>query len=248
MYCPLTSEQARLYEEVLESSRRELESSEGIARRGLILAVLTRLKQVCNHPAHYLGQTRPLAKRSGKLARLEELLEEVFARGESALVFTQYAEMGKLLKRHLCQAFACDMPFLHGGVPRPERDRLVKAFQESSRPQAFILSLKAGGTGLNLTRASHVFHYDRWWNPAVENQATDRAFRIGQTHNVMVHTFICGGTLEDRIDAMIESKTALAEEIVTSGEAFLTELPDNELCDFLRLKGTVVTDGEEGRR
>ncbi len=248
VYCPLTSEQARLYEEVLESSRRELESSEGIARRGLILAVLTRLKQVCNHPAHYLGQTRPLAKRSGKLARLEELLEEVFARGESALVFTQYAEMGKLLKRHLCQAFACDMPFLHGGVPRPERDRLVKAFQESSRPQAFILSLKAGGTGLNLTRASHVFHYDRWWNPAVENQATDRAFRIGQTHNVMVHTFICGGTLEDRIDAMIESKTALAEEIVTSGEAFLTELPDNELCDFLRLKGTVVTDGEEGRR
>jgi len=247
VYCPLTLEQARLYEEELEAFRRDVETSEGISRRGRILAVLTRLKQVCNHPAHYLGQTQALAKRSGKLARLEEMLEEVFARGESALVFTQYAEMGKLLKRHLCQTFACDMPFLHGGVPRHERDRLVQTFQEGAQPQAFILSLKAGGTGLNLTRASHVFHYDRWWNPAVEDQATDRAFRIGQTRNVMVHKFICGGTLEDRIDALIESKTALASEIVTSGEASLTELSNAELHDILRLNETVVTDEEDAR-
>jgi superfamily II DNA or RNA helicase len=235
VYCPLTVEQARLYEEVLEAFHRDLEGLDGVARRGRILAVLTRLKQVCNHPAHYLGEAQASAVRSGKLTRLEEMLEEVFARGESALVFTQYAAMGTLLKRRLCHAFASDMPFLHGGVPRKERDRLVQAYQASTQPLAFILSLKAGGTGLNLTRATHVFHYDRWWNPAVENQATDRAFRIGQTHNVMVHKFLCGGTLEERIDAMIESKTALADEIVSSGESFLTELSNTELHDVLRL-------------
>jgi len=236
VYCPLTREQVRLYEEVLEAFNRDIEHAEGVARRGQILAVLTRLKQVCNHPAHYLGEQGALAKRSGKLVRLEEMLEEVFARGESALVFTQYAEMGHLLKKRLCQAFACDMPFLHGGVTRKERDRLVQTFQESKQPLAFVLSLKAGGTGLNLTRARHVFHYDRWWNPAVENQATDRAFRIGQTHNVLVHKFICGGTLEERIDAMIENKIALANEIVTSGEAFLTELSNDELRNVLSLQ------------
>ena len=208
--------------------------------------MLTRLKQVCNHPAHYLGQTQALARRSGKLVRLEEMLEETFERGESALVFTQYAEMGALLKRHLCHVFAREMPFLYGGVPRKERDRMVQDFQESTQPSAFVLSLKAGGTGLNLTRATHVFHYDRWWNPAVENQATDRAFRIGQTHNVMVHKFVCGGTLEDRIDAMIESKMALADEIVTSGEAALTELSNEELRDILRLSDSAVAiDNEE---
>ena len=189
-----------------------------------------------------LRQTQALARRSGKLVRLEEMLEETFALGESALVFTQYAEMGKLLKRHLCQTFGREMPFLYGGVPRKERDLLVQTFQEAPEPLAFILSLKAGGTGLNLTRASHVFHFDRWWNPAVENQATDRAFRIGQTRNVMVHKFICGGTLEDRIDAMIEHKTALASEVITSGEAFLTELSNAELDDVLRLSETAVAD------
>lgn len=242
VFCPLTLEQARLYEEELESFQRELGQAEGIGRRGLILAVLTRLKQICNHPAHYLRQAQAPSRRSGKLLRLEEMLEEVFARGESALVFTQYAEMGGLLKRQLCQTFAREMPFLHGGVPRKERERLVQEFQESSGPLAFVLSLKAGGTGLNLTRATHVFHYDRWWNPAVENQATDRAFRIGQTRNVMVHKFICGGTLEERIDALIESKTALADEIVTSGETFLTELSDEALRDILKLSEAVVVD------
>lgn len=241
-YCPLTVEQARLYEEVLATFNRELEETDGASRRGLILAVLTRLKQVCNHPAHYLGETQVLARRSGKLMRLVEMLEEIFERGESALVFTQYAEMGILLKRHLCQAFARDMPFLYGGVPRKARDRMVQDFQETAQPLAFVLSLKAGGTGLNLTRATHVFHYDRWWNPAVENQATDRAFRIGQTRNVMVHKFICGGTLEDRIDAMIEQKTALADEIVTSGETALTELSNDAIRDVLRLSEAAVVD------
>ena len=245
VYCSLTLEQARLYQEVLDAFHREVEEAEGTARRGLILAVLTRLKQVCNHPANYLGETQTLAHRSGKLARLEEMLEEVFERGESALIFTQYAEMGALLKRHLCHAFARDVPFLYGGVARRERDRMVRDFQESTQPQAFVLSLKAGGTGLNLTRATHVFHYDRWWNPAVENQATDRAFRIGQTRKVMVHKFVCGGTLEDRIDAMIESKTALANEIVTSGEAFLTELSNEELHKVLSLSESAVADENE---
>ena len=233
--CPLTAEQARLYQEVLRAFERELEAAEGLARRGLILAVLTRLKQVCNHPVHYLGRGRVLRRRSGKLERLGEMLEEVFARGESALVFTQYAAMGALLKQHLCETFGREMPFLHGGVPRRARDQMVQRFQQAEEPLAFVLSLKAGGTGLNLTRASQVFHYDRWWNPAVENQATDRAFRIGQSREVLVHKFLCGGTLEDRIDAMITAKTALTDEIVTSGETFLTELSNRELRDVLQL-------------
>jgi SNF2 family DNA or RNA helicase len=245
VFCPLTLEQARLYRSELDTFQRDLEPCEGPERRGRILAVLTRLKQICNHPSNYLREPQAQPQRSGKLARLEDMLQEVFDRGESALVFTQYAEMGALLTRRLCQAFARDMPFLHGGVPRGERDRLVQRFQTSPQPLAFVLSLKAGGTGLNLTRATHVFHYDRWWNPAVENQATDRAYRIGQTHNVMVHKFICGGTLEERIDAMIESKTRLADEVVTSGEAFLTELSNDELRDVLKLSETAVMDDGE---
>lgn len=244
--CTLTREQAHLYEEVLEQFRRDAADAEGIARRGLILGVLTRLKQVCNHPAHYLGEPQAMARPSGKLQRLEEMLEEIFARGESALVFTQYAEMGVLLQQRLCETFGRDMPFLHGGVPRKTRDNMVRAFQEGVEPRAFVLSLKAGGIGLNLTRASHVFHYDRWWNPAVENQATDRAFRIGQTRDVMVHKFLCGGTLEERIDDMIAHKSALAAEIVTSGEQFLTELSDAELDQVLRLSETVIADVEVG--
>ena len=240
--CALTREQAQLYGEVLASFQRELAESEGIKRRGLILAVLTRLKQVCNHPAHYLTEPAPLARRSGKLKRLEEMLEEIFERGESALIFTQYAAMGELLQRHLQETFGCWTPFMHGAVPRQERDRLVREFQESAAPTAFVLSLKVGGIGLNLTRATHVFHYDRWWNPAVEDQATDRAYRIGQTRDVMVHKFICGGTLEERIDEMIEQKSALASEIVGGGEAFLTELSDTELDAILKLSETIIDD------
>lgn len=242
VYCPLTLEQAQLYRDALDSFRRDLAAAEGISRRGLILAVLTHLKQICNHPSNYLGEERAEPARSGKLTRLTEMLEEVFESGESALVFTQYAEMGRLLQRSLRRSFAVEMPFLHGGVPRRERDRMVEAFQNAAAPSAFILSLKAGGIGLNLTRATHVFHFDRWWNPAVENQATDRAFRIGQTRNVFVHKFICGGTLEDRIDRLIEEKTALAEAVIAHGEGGLTELSDTALQKLLELNQDLIEE------
>ena len=242
VYCPLTLEQAQLYRDVLDSFRRDLAAATGLSRRGLILAVLTHLKQVCNHPSNYLGEDRAEPGRSGKLTRLTEMLEEVFAAGESALVFTQYAEMGRLLQCSLRRTFAAEMPFLHGGVPRRERDRMVEAFQRAPAPSAFILSLKAGGMGLNLTRATHVFHFDRWWNPAVENQATDRAFRIGQRKNVFVHKFICGGTLEDRIDRMIGEKTALAEAVVAHGEGGLTELSDAAIQKLLELNRDLIEE------
>ncbi|MBO4288156.1 MAG: DEAD/DEAH box helicase, partial [Kiritimatiellae bacterium] len=242
VYCPLTLEQSQLYRDVLDSFRRDLAASEGISRRGLILAVLTHLKQVCNHPSNYLGEDRAEPGRSGKLTRLTEMLEEIFEAGESALVFTQYAEMGRLLQRSLRRSFAVEMPFLHGGVPRRERDRMVDAFQNAPTPSAFILSLKAGGMGLNLTRATHVFHFDRWWNPAVENQATDRAFRIGQTNNVFVHKFICGGTLEDRVDRLIEEKTELAEAVIAHGEGGLTELSDTALQKLLELNQDLIEE------
>ena len=177
------------------------------------------------------------------------MLEEVVASNERALVFTQFARMGTLLQQHLGQLFGFEPLFLHGGVPLQERDRMVEAFQSGTGPQVFVLSLRAGGTGLNLARANHVFHYDRWWNPAVENQATDRAFRIGQTRNVMVHKFICAGTLEDRIDAMITAKSAMAEEVVGTGESWLTELSDEELKATLALSpGTAVDEDEDETR
>ena len=243
VYCPLTREQATLYAAVLYELEAALDGVRGIARRGLVLATLTRLKQICNHPANYLGGESELGGRSGKLDRLGEMLEEVVAGGERALVFTQFARMGALLQRHIGQLFGVEPLFLHGGVPLHERDRMVAAFQAADGPPVFVLSLRAGGTGINLARANHVFHFDRWWNPAVENQATDRAFRIGQTRNVMVHKFICAGTLEDRIDAMIAAKSSLAEAVVGSGESWLTELSDEELKDALALApGTVVED------
>jgi len=241
VYCTLTREQASLYQGVLDELGAALKNgASGISRRGLVLASITRLKQVCNHPAHFLGEDGELGGRSGKLDRLREMLEEVVAAGEGALVFTQYAAMGTLLQRHLQQAFGCFVPFLHGGTPRAERDAQVAAFQAHAGAAVFVLSLKAGGTGINLTRANHVFHFDRWWNPAVENQATDRAFRIGQTRDVMVHKLVCGGTLEDRIEAMIREKTALADDLVASGESWLTELNDTDLRDALALAQDAV--------
>jgi hypothetical protein len=241
VYCTLTREQASLYQGVLDELGASLKNgAAGISRRGLVLASITRLKQVCNHPAHFLGEDGELGGRSGKLDRLREMVEEVVAAGEGALVFTQYAAMGKLLQRHLQQEFGCFVPFLHGGTPRAERDAQVAAFQAHAGAAVFVLSLKAGGIGINLTRANHVFHFDRWWNPAVENQATDRAFRIGQTRNVMVHKFVCGGTLEDRIEAMIREKSALADDLVASGESWLTELNDTDLRDALALAQDAV--------
>ncbi|UPT75599.1 MAG: DEAD/DEAH box helicase [Elusimicrobiota bacterium] len=243
VFCNLTREQASLYAAVGREAESSIEGVDGIKRRGLIIAALTRLKQICNHPAHFLGDDSVLEGRSGKLARLGEMLEEVLESGERALVFTQYAEMGKLLQSHLASVFGQEVLFLHGGVPRAQRDEMVAKFQDpGSGPSIFVLSLKAGGSGLNLTRATHVFHYDRWWNPAVENQATDRAHRIGQTSRVQVHKFVCAGTLEEKIDAMLERKKGVAERIVGAGEGWLTELSNAELREVFALSAEATGD------
>ncbi len=236
VYCSLTQEQAGLYEKTVQEALETLDRSDGIQRRGLVLSLLTRLKQICNHPAHYLKQDGPLTGRSGKLQRLTEMLEEALSVGDHALIFTQFVEMGTLLQRHLRDCLNTEVLFLHGGTSAAQRDQMVQAFQSEDGPAIFVLSLRAGGSGLNLTRANHVFHFDRWWNPAVENQATDRAFRIGQRRNVQVHKFVVAGTLEDRINDIIESKQALAESIVGSGENWLTELGAEELRDLLALR------------
>ncbi len=247
VYCNLTREQVTLYEAVvrdaLDGLRSENGARRGIRRRGLVLAMLTRLKQVCDHPALFLGDGSETGARSGKLNRLCEMLEEVLAVGDRALVFTQFAQMGHLLQQHLQDTFGQEVLFLYGGTPQRQRDRMLTRFQEDPKaPSVFVLSLKAGGTGLNLMRANHVFHYDRWWNPAVENQATDRAYRIGQTQNVQVHKYICPGTLEERIDMLIESKMALADNVVGAGEAWLTELNTDDLKDLIVLRAEAVED------
>jgi SNF2 family DNA or RNA helicase len=241
VFCTLTKEQASLYEAVARDAERTLDAADGIQRKGVVLATLSKLKQVCNHPAQFLGDNSSIPGRSGKLARLTEMLEEVLSVGERALVFSQFAEMGTILQRHLQETFGREVLFLHGGVPKGQRDRMVERFQsEDAGPPIFLLSLKAGGTGLNLTRASHVFHFDRWWNPAVENQATDRAFRIGQTRNVQVHKFVCAGTLEEQIDGMIERKQAVAETVVGTGEGWLTEMSNQELKHIFALRREAV--------
>ncbi|POX63414.1 ATP-dependent helicase [Streptomyces sp. Ru62] len=234
---PLTREQAALYEAVVRESMLAIETAQGMARRGLVLKLLGALKQICDHPALYLKEDpRPdrLAARSGKLALLDELLDTLLAEDGSALVFTQYVGMARLLTAHL-SARAIPVDLLHGGTPVPERERMVDRFQDGATP-VLVLSLKAAGTGLNLTRAGHVIHFDRWWNPAVEEQATDRAYRIGQTQPVQVHRLVTEGTVEDRIAEMLASKRALADAILGSGEAALTELTDRELSDLVSLR------------
>lgn len=239
--CNLTQEQASLYEAVVKEMMEKIEQAEGIERRGQILSTLMRLKQVCNHPAQFMSDGSALARRSGKLSRLEEMLEEVLAEGEKALIFTQFAEMGQLLRQYLQESLGREVLFLHGATPKKQRDQMVQRFQdEREGAPLFLLSLKAGGVGLNLTAANHVFHFDRWWNPAVENQATDRAFRIGQRRNVQVHKFVCVGTLEERIDAMIESKKELAENIIGNGENWLTEMSTVQLRDLFMLSREAV--------
>ncbi|MGW5490956.1 SNF2-related protein [Streptomyces olivaceoviridis] len=236
---PLTREQAALYEAVVRESMLAIETARGMARRGLVLKLLGALKQICDHPALYLKEDpRPdrLAARSGKLALLDELLDTLLAEDGSALVFTQYVGMARLLTAHL-SARAIPVGLLHGGTPVPERERMVDRFQDGGTP-VLVLSLKAAGTGLNLTRAGHVIHFDRWWNPAVEEQATDRAYRIGQTQPVQVHRLVTEGTVEDRIAEMLASKRALADAILGSGEAALTELTDRELSDLVSLRRT----------
>ncbi|MEG3626764.1 DEAD/DEAH box helicase [Streptomyces poriticola] len=244
---PLTREQAALYEAVVRESMQAIGTAEGMGRRGLVLKLLTSLKQICNHPALFLKEDRPqpgqvpggtdrLTARSGKLALLDELLDTVLAEEGSALVFTQYVGMARLITAHLT-ARAVPVDLLHGGTPVAERERMVDRFQEGATP-VLILSLKAAGTGLNLTRAGHVVHFDRWWNPAVEEQATDRAYRIGQTQPVQVHRLITEGTVEDRIAEMLQAKRALAEAVLGSGESALTELTDRELADLVSLRRT----------
>ncbi|MFI4853520.1 MAG: DEAD/DEAH box helicase [Phycisphaerales bacterium JB065] len=246
-FCRLTTEQAQMYEATVKEMLGEVERAEGIRRRGIVLTTLIRLKQICNHPTLLLKETDddevtlaegvPQASRSGKCIRLLEMVDEVISGGDQALVFTQFRQMGHLLSAMIRHTFDRDVLFLHGGVPQKQREKMVERFQKAdgSAP-IFLLSLKAGGVGLNLTAASHVFHFDRWWNPAVENQATDRAFRIGQKKTVNVHKFMVGGTLEERIDQMIESKVALAQDIIGAGEDWLTELSTAQLRDVLQLR------------
>jgi SNF2 family DNA or RNA helicase len=249
VYVPLTSEQATLYEatvrQAIDAIESVDESGSAMQRRGMVLAMLVKLKQICNHPAHYLKDGSALAGRSGKLDRLEEMLDEILAEGDRALIFTQFAEMGELLRARLGSQFTEETLFLHGGTPAKEREAMVRRFQASDGPRLFILSLKAGGVGLNLTEASHVFHFDRWWNPAVENQATDRAFRIGQLRNVQVHKFVCTGTLEERIDDLIDRKRALAENVLGAGESWLTELDTNQLRELVALRTEEVEESVE---
>lgn len=241
VYCRLTAEQATLYGAVLESMLPQIDAADFFTRKALIAATLVKLKQICNHPVNFLHDNSAIRGRSGKLARLAEMLAELQAEGRRALIFTQYTEMGQLLRRYLEDVLAVPVLFLHGRITKSSRDEMVRCFQEDEQaPHFFVLSLKAGGVGLNLTRADTVFHFDRWWNPAVENQATDRSFRIGQTQNVQVYKFICEGTIEERIDEMITSKQALADSIVGTGEAWLTELSVDELRSVLVLRAESI--------
>jgi SNF2-related domain/SNF2 Helicase protein/Helicase conserved C-terminal domain len=241
--CSLTREQASLYQAVVDDMLFKIDNSEGMERRGLVLATMTKLKQVCNHPAHLLRDGSRLGGRSGKLERIEQTLEEVLAAREKALLFTQFAEFGGLLRGHLAARFGREVLFLHGGVGKAARDEMVARFQSDApgSPVLFVLSLKAGGTGLTLTAANHVLHVDRWWNPAVEDQATDRAFRIGQTRSVQVRKLVCAGTVEEKVADMITQKRGLAAKIVGSGEGWLTELSTAELRKLVTLEeGAVV--------
>lgn len=244
-FCGLSVEQATLYQQLVEESLAQIESAEGVQRRGMILALLVKLKQICNHPAQYEKAATIDAQQSGKLLRLQEMLDEVIAEGDRALIFTQFAEWGKLLKPYLEKYLNKEVFFLYGSTSKQQREEMVDRFQHDPQgPPIMILSLKAGGTGLNLTRANHVFHFDRWWNPAVENQATDRVFRIGQKRNVLVHKFVCTGTLEEKINAMIESKKELAEQVVGAGEQWLTELDTDSLRNLLVLERDAVIEEE----
>lgn len=240
--CNLTAEQAALYRAVVDDMMAKIESSDGIERRGLVLATMTRLKQVCNHPAQLLHDGSALPGRSGKLERLEEIVDEVLAAGERALLFTQYAEFGGMLRGHLSARTGREVLLLHGGVGKAERDAMVTRFQSPEGPPLFVLSLKAGGTGLTLTAANHVVHVDRWWNPAVEDQATDRAFRIGQRRRVQVRKFVCAGTVEEKVAAMIADKRSLAQRVVGSGEQWVTELSTDTLRELFALEAGAVVE------
>jgi non-specific serine/threonine protein kinase len=246
VHCTLTVEQAALYRAVVRDvlhklDRRSGPGGRGIQRRGAVLASLSKLKQVCNHPAQFLKDSSRIEGRSGKVARLEEILDEVLAAGERALCFTQFAAFGALLQPYLERRLDREVLFLHGGVSRVERERLLARFAADDGPPVFLLSLRAGGTGLNLTAANHVIHLDRWWNPAVEDQATDRAFRIGQRRDVQVRRLVCAGTIEERIDDIIAGKRSLADLAISPGEGSFADLPDDVLADLM----TLTTEGSD---
>lgn len=245
-WAPLTPEQAGLYQAVVDNFLTTAAAATGMERRGLVLATLTRLKQVCNHPAHFLREGSVGGNgRSGKLDRFDELVDTLLESNERALVFTQYREMGTLLADHMGERLGFLVPFLHGGTTRMQRQRMVDSFQAQDGPAIQLISLRAGGTGLNLTAASRVIHYDRWWNPAVEDQATDRSWRIGQDKTVFVHKLVCRGTLEERIDSLLSEKRALADAVVGTDDSWLTELSTDELRDLLRLDPSAHANANE---
>jgi SNF2 family DNA or RNA helicase len=235
-FCPLTKLQAALYQKAVTDLAEALNNADGIQRRGLVLAAIMRFKQICNHPSQWLADGSWAPAASGKFARLRELTEEIAERQEKALIFTQFREMTEPLAAFLTTVFGRPGLVLHGGTAVARRRELVESFQRDNGPPFFILTVKAGGAGLNLTQAAHVIHFDRWWNPAVENQATDRAFRIGQKNKVLVHKFVCRGTIEERIDQVIEDKRSLSDELLEGGgEKMLTEMSNAELLDFVAL-------------
>lgn len=245
IYCNLSKEQASLYEVVVQDVVTQLEAAEGIQRQGLMLSTLMKLKQICNHPMQFLQDGSAFTpERSHKLERISEMLEEAMAQGDSVLVFTQFTEIGENLSRYLAKEKHYKTHYLHGGTPRNKRELMISDFQDpDTSPAVFILSLKAGGVGITLTQANHVFHFDRWWNPAVENQATDRAFRIGQKKNVFVHKFVTLGTLEERIDQMISDKQKMADSIVGNDESWLTKLDNQAFKELIALnKHSIMED------
>ena len=235
-YAPLSKKQVVLYRKVILDLENKLAEAEGIERCGLVLTSIMKLKQICNHPDQYMGQQTFALEDSGKFAMLKEICETIYEKRERVLIFTQFKEITEYLGDFLKSIFKTEGYVLHGGTPVKKRSEIVEAFQGEKYIPYIVLSVKAGGTGLNLTKANHVIHFDRWWNPAVENQATDRAFRIGQEKNVMVHKLVCTGTIEEKIDAMINSKKELAENVIGSGgEKWITELSNEELMSMLRL-------------
>jgi non-specific serine/threonine protein kinase len=241
-FCSLSRKQAALYQQAVEELARQLEDVDGMQRKGLVLAYLMRLKQICNHPSQWLGDGAWAEDDSGKFARLRDILEVIAARQEKVLIFTQFRETTAPIAAFAGSLFGRPGLVLHGETEIKKRKDLVRQFQEDESIPFFVLSLKAGGAGLNLTAASHVVHFDRWWNPAVENQATDRAFRIGQNKNVLVHKFVCRGTVEDKIDQLIESKQQLAGDLLGGGsEMMLTEMKDEDLLKLVALDLSAAT-------
>ncbi len=244
LYTNLTKEQASLYEVVVKEVSKQIEDTEGIQRKGLILSTLLRLKQICNHPAQFLQDNSEfLPTRSHKLSRLSEMTQEAISEGSSILIFSQFKEICDDLERYIRQGLHINTYYIHGGTARSKREQMITEFQDpETEPSVFILSLKAGGVGITLTKANYVFHFDRWWNPAVEDQATDRAFRIGQQKTVFVQKFVTVGTLEERIDQMIEDKKKLAGVIIGSDESWLTELDNEAFKQLIALNRSAILE------